>query len=71
MVTDNGSRAGDDDATAEASDQAILAAGVHHAATDLVAPQAGAYWLDLPPRCHPVTAPVACEDAEVERLDPP
>ena len=71
VVTDNGSRAGDDDTTAEAADQAILSAGVHHAATDLVAPQAGAYWLDLPPRCNPVSAPAACEDAEVERLDPP
>jgi len=67
LVTSNGSRAGDDAKTAEAADTALLDAGVHHAATDMAAP-GGDHWLDLAPRCNPVTAPAECEDSEVERL---
>lgn len=70
IITDNGSRAADDDTAAEASDRAILDAGVHHAATDLPAPVDGrSYWLDLAPRCNPVSAPSECDDGEVEKLD--
>lgn len=67
-ITDNGSAADDDPVSAEAADSSILAAGVHHAATDLAAPTTP-YWLDLAPRCNPVRAPAECDDAEIEKLD--
>ena len=66
VVTSNGSLAGDGASSAE-DDAALQAAGVHHVATDFVAPSDG-YWLDLTPRCNPVTAPPSCEDAELERM---
>ncbi len=69
LVTTNGSSATDSDETAQAADQQALEAGVHHLATDMSGPtDEGGYWLDLAPRCNPVTAPAACLDAEVERL---
>lgn len=67
LVTTNGSAAADDAATAAAADAGPRDAGVHHLATDLPADDAGAYWLDLAPRCNPVTAPAECRDDEVER----
>lgn len=67
IITDNGSSANDDDASAQATDEAALAAGVHHLATDLAAPRDG-YWLDLQPQCNPRTAPSECLDEEVEKL---
>jgi hypothetical protein len=71
VITDNGSGAASDDQSAEAADRAILDAGVHHAATDFPAPvDDREYWLDLSPRCNPVSAPEACEDSEIEKLDP-
>lgn len=67
VITDNGSGAGDSDEQAAAADQSALDAGVHQLATDLPAPTEG-YWLDLAPRCNPVTAPAACDPAELEKL---
>lgn len=69
VITDNGSGAADDEATAEADDLANLAAGVHHNATDLTAdPGDGSYWFELQPRCNPVTAPTECTDDAIESL---
>lgn len=69
IITDNGSGAAQSDTDAESSDSAILAAGVHHAATDLPAPVDGrSYWLDLAPRCNPVSAPPECRDGDIENL---
>lgn len=67
LITDNGSGAVDDAATAQAIDEEEMAAGVHHLATDMPAP-GGDYFLDLAPRCNPVTAPQTCDDAEIEKL---
>lgn len=67
VVTSNGSLTGDS-SDGETEDEALKAAGTHHIASDFVAPSSDAYWLDLSPRCNPITAPVECEDAEIERL---
>jgi hypothetical protein len=66
LITTNGSEAADDAPTATAKDTAAQDAGIHHLATDRPADDGGDYWLDLAPRCNPVTAPPACTDDEVE-----
>lgn len=67
MVTSNGSTASGG-ADGRQEDAALLEAGTHHIATDFTVPVGEAYWLELTPRCNPVTAPASCEDAELERL---
>ena len=69
IMTSNGSLAGDDPEERAGLDAAIVDAGVNHAATDFSGPDSGGYWLDLPPRCNPVSAPAACDDAEIEKLN--
>lgn len=69
IATDNGSLAGDPPEGFPATDAAIVDAGVSHAATDFPGPNDSAdYWLELSPRCNPVSAPDVCDDAEVEKL---
>jgi hypothetical protein len=66
-ITTNGAEAPDDAATAAATNEAARDAGVHHLATDRPADDGGPWWLDLRPRCNPVTAPPQYTDDEVER----
>jgi hypothetical protein len=67
LVTANGSMADHEADAAAASDAGRMAAGVHALATDRAA-EGDDYWLDLAPRCNPVSAPDVCVDAEVEQL---
>lgn len=68
ITTSNVSGAGQDFASQEAERLEMAAAGLHHLATDFVAPSATEEgWFDLPVGCNPRTAPEGCTP---EMVDP-